>query len=282
MSLTSPDVATLLPDSVSSSKSFENSNFAAMSFQLDLSLCGTKGSLRIYKAQLLNIETRCNDVSGILQSASDGEGSATNMKMANAMNMCGEYPLFTQGPSSQWFSVAVDGAKIIGVDFPSKLNSFLDNEPKEKYYQTIDQSFKKHFIQDLLFNLPSSVCMPYKETCTPDHIDRNETLLLTTKNEDSHNIPGKIAVKNKITENINRNTVSSYEVTTKGALNRANSFETVHFETKPLELDSNAGVIIRRAELKTRWELFRIHGKRESSLLGNGVTKKLRGTSGCL
>jgi hypothetical protein len=60
------------------------------------------------------------------------------------------------------------------------------------------------------------------------------------------------------------------------------SFETVHFETKPLELDSNAGVIIRRAELKTRWELFRIHGKRESSLLGNGVTKTLRGTSGCL
>ena len=93
---------------------------------------------------------------------------------------------------------------------------------------------------------------------------------------------GKIAVKNKITENINRNTVSSYEVTAKGALNRANSFETVHFETKPLELDSDAGVIIRRAELKTRWELFRIHGKRESSLLGNGVKMKLRGISGCL
>ena len=227
-------------------------------FRLQLTLCGHNEYLRVYQAQLLDPIFRCNDMSGSLSSVQDGDNSATNMKMARAMDMCGQYPLFTRGPSSQWFSVSIRKGTIVGVDFPgiARLATSLNQE--DRHYIGADQAFKRHAIQDVLFATPAQVCMPASDTTQCTHIDRNETLLLTTRKTDTHNAPGTLADTNQMTEAVNRLTLSTYEINNVGELNRANSFGTVTFETTPLALDSNVGVVIRRGELKTRWEMFKV------------------------
>jgi hypothetical protein len=258
MSLTTPDLADVLPEKIFTSKSFDNSNFAAMSFRLSLLLCGTKGNIHIYKAQLLDIITRCNDLSGTLEASSNSE---INRKMARAMGMCDVHPLLRQGPSSNWFVVALEAGHVVGVDFPND-DSILSagNEQKDYVYQNLDRSFKKHFIKDLLFATPSQVCMPALNSGDCTAIDRNNTLLLNTRNSDENH-----GEKSEMVENLKRTTLSSYEVTKYGELNRANSFETVTFEINPLKLDSTIGSIIHQATLKTRWELARIYDDGEKS-----------------
>ena len=136
MSLDAPDATQLLPEREQTSHSLDDSNFAALTFRLLLRQCGQgknaalvgKENIFIYRARLVDIETRCNDISGVLEASSDSE---TNIKMAKAMDMCSQYPLFVSGPSSQWFSVAMRGTEVLGIDFPAEDQSASDPEEKK-------------------------------------------------------------------------------------------------------------------------------------------------------
>ena len=251
MTLNAPDALPLLPSSRETTHSFDESNFAAMSFRLSLRLCGEKDDLQIYQATLTDIDTRCNDLSGELESASDN--SETHMKMARSMEMCDQYPLFTDGPSPAWFSVAMErGGSVLGVDFPNA--NQIKYMPVKLAYA--DQSFKKHLIKDLLFATPSTVCLPAQNVQKCMHIDRNETLLLTTHQHDEHG-PGSVAASNNMDEKVKRKLDCTYEITSmKSHLNRADCFETATFETTPLGLDS-VQPVVRKAMLQTRWEMVR-------------------------
>ena len=76
MSLDAPDAKALLPDrSTSISNSMDSSNFGAITFRFALQLCGQNrnNGLQIYRAQLSDIETRCNDISGEIEASSNDE-----------------------------------------------------------------------------------------------------------------------------------------------------------------------------------------------------------------
>ena len=262
MSLDAPDATQLLPEREQTSHSLDDSNFAALTFRLLLRQCGQgknaalvgKENIFIYRARLVDIETRCNDISGVLEASSDSE---TNIKMAKAMDMCSQYPLFVSGPSSQWFSVAMRGTEVLGIDFPAEDQSASD--PGGKKLIDVDHSFKTHAIRDLLFATPATVCLPALDLVQCAGIDRNQTLLLTTKKSDEHDgaaAGGTIATASKMKEKVSRKTVCSYEINNHAMLSRTNCFETAEFQTEPLELDSIQPVV-RRATLKTRWEAVR-------------------------
>ena len=277
MSLDAPDATQLLPKREQTSHSLDDSNFAALTFRLLLRQCGQgknaamvgKENIFIYRARLVDIETRCNDISGVLEASSDSE---TNIKMAKAMDMCSQYPLFVSGPSSQWFSVAMRGTQVLGIDFPAEVAPASDKEKKKLI--DVDHSFKTHAIRDLVFATPATVCLPALDLVQCAGIDRNQTLLLTTKKFDEHDgaaVGGMIATASKMKEKVSRKTVCSYEINNHAMLSRTNCFETAEFQTEPLELDSIQPVV-RRATLKTRWEAVREIAKRSDMLSCSGTT----------
>jgi len=251
MSLDAPDAKALLPErSTSISNSMDRSNFGGITFRFTLQLCGQNknNGLQIYRAQLSDIETRCNDISGEIEASSNDE---THIKMAKSLSMCNEYPLFTSGPSIGWFSVAMRHGFIEGVDFPNADTTLVTDSAIKLQYA--DQSFKRHFVKDLLFNMPKKVCMPSKNIKRCTHIDRNETLLLTTHNQDTHG-KGDAAKENKMEETITRKVSSTYEINKKAELHRVDCFEEAIFTTKPMGLDS-VPPIVRKATLTTRWDM---------------------------